>query len=300
MHEIHRLITVASWEQRFLLGTMATLEKHPTISRIDMFYYKDYTIWSHFNRARVVDICKDKNILLTTHELSFDHPALNWRILELVVNDNEQEGHIIDITTMPRDTIWAIFYFLQERVVYASYVYYKPETYNTDWLSRDPGRPRLAFRMSGIASLGAPTLLLIATGFDVERTEQLINYFEPKKIILGMQQGNQFENIKLNLQRHEQVLSTHNDVITLKVDSYSDDHGYSVYESALRENSAGFNVVLSSLGPKPSSVALYRLAMLNPEMALVYAPSNQFNQDYSHGLGEAFEGTLTFYKGGNI
>lgn len=299
MHEIHRLITVASWEQRFLLGTLATLEKHSTISKMDMFYYRDYSLWSKYNRDKVEEICKDKNILLTTHELSFDDPVLNWRTLELVVNESyEQLGPLVDITTMPRDTIWSIFYFLQERVKYASYVYYKPETYNKDWLSRDPGRPRLAFRMSGIASLGDPTLLLIATGFDVERTEQLINYFEPKKIILCIQQGNQFENIKLNLQRHEQIRSIHNDVITLEVDSYSEDHGYGIYESALREHSLGFNVVLSSLGPKTSSIALYRLAMLNPEMALVYAPSNQFNLDYSLGLGEASEGTLAFQKEG--
>ena len=297
MVNIQRLITVASWEDRFYLGVQATIERHPTLCKIDMFFYKEYSEWSENNRSKVESMCLDKGILLCTHELSFESPVLNWRIVEIVINaDADKLDPLIDITTMPRDTIWAIFYFLQRRVDALSYIYFKPERYNSDWLSRDPSRPRLAFRMSGIARLGIPTLLVIATGFDVERTEQLINFFEPKKIILGIQKGNQFENIQLNLQRHEQIRSAHNDVITLEVDSYSDDHGYGIYANALAEQEPEFNVVLSSLGPKPSSIALYKLAMLHPEMALVYAPSNQFNKEYSWGLGEACEGTFVFHK----
>jgi len=51
------------------------------------------------------------------------------------------------------------------------------------WLSRDPGKPRFVFKMSGLTKLGQPTALVILTGFDVQRTEQLIRFFEQPSLL---------------------------------------------------------------------------------------------------------------------
>ncbi len=48
--------------------------------------------------------------------------------------------------------------------------------------------------MTGQTKLGLPTALLIITGFDLQRTGQLVQYFEPKKTILAIQTGEQYQN----------------------------------------------------------------------------------------------------------
>ena len=49
---------------------------------------------------------------------------------------------------------------------------------------------------------------------------------------------------------------------------------------------------MSSLGPKPSAIALYRLKKKYPQTSLAYTPSNEFNRDYSYGIGEKCTGQL--------
>ena len=51
---------------------------------------------------------------------------------------------------------------------------------------------------------------------------------------------------------------------------------------------------MTSLGPKLSAIALYLLHRKYAGTSLVYAPSNEFNKDYSNGLGEAVTGMLDF------
>ena len=51
-------------------------------------------------------------------------------------------------------------------------------------------------------------------------------------------------------------------------------------------------MIMSSLGPKPSAVALYKVCRKIPQVALVYAPSKEFNKEYSYGIGRKIVGKL--------
>ena len=53
-----------------------------------------------------------------------------------------------------------------------------------------------------------------------------------------------------------------------------------------------YNIILSSLGPKIGSLALFLVKQRLPEVALAYAPSNEFNRDYSKGLGSCLYGNM--------
>ena len=48
--------------------------------------------------------------------------------------------------------------------------------------------------------------------------------------------------------------------------------------------------VMSSLGPKLTSVALYQIHRQYPQIALVYAPSGEYNPNYSKGIGDTITG----------
>ncbi len=77
------------------------------------------------------------------------------------------------------------------------------------------------------------------------------------------------------------------------LDAYSADHGIAAISSVIESHAPTHNVLMASMGPKLSAVALYQLHRRNDALGLVYLPSRDFNPDYSHGIGESIWGTLT-------
>ncbi len=287
------IIMVASWEERFLFGFQRWINQSPPANAL-MYYYEEYAKETEKNRTQVNKLCEQKDLPLNEYKLSFNDPARSWKVLYETIKVSEMAGKrvTVDITTMPRETIWTVLDLLEEVGARVAYVYQKPERYNTEWLSRDPGRPRLVYKLAGIAQLGAPTKLIILTGYDLDRVKQLIAFFEPELSFLGIQVGDQFYNQSLNVEKHKKEFGSDPGVKLFDVDAYSNDQGFNIIEEQIKSHLEHSNFIMSSLGPKPSAVALYRLHKLHPETALAYAPSGEFNPEYSYGIGEPVVGQL--------
>jgi hypothetical protein len=262
-----------------------------------MYCYKEYSEWSEENRNKVTQTCRDLGVEVTPRELSFDTPADNWRLLHDDLLSSEFAGKtvLVDISTMPRNTIWLSLFFLQSNGCKIHYVYNRPQTYNEEWLSRDPQRPRLVFKLSGEMALGRRTALVVLTGFDVERTRQLMRFYEPRTVLLGFQTGEQYGNQAQNVAKHREGLREEYKELGIHeflVNAYEDGHGVEEMRKQVQGCREEYNVIMSSLGPKPSAIALYRVQREFRECGLSYTPSGEFNRDYSHGLGESVGGTL--------
>ena len=288
------IITVASWEERFLEGVQRLIESVKP-SKIIMFHFKEYAEWSQSNRDSLSKLCSAKNI-----ELQDDVPPLSFRSAEGTWNElGKQVGTCVlsnalitlDISTMPRVTIWSICHVLGKKKAAIQYAYNKPGQYG-DWLSRDPGCPRLLYRLAGIQHLGRPTALIVQTGYDVERTKQLVRFYEPQKLVLALQTGAQFDNSGKNREKHKDAFDKHRGVEIYDVDGYSfqktRDHLMKITHPLLDE----YNVILSSLGPKIGALSAYAVKQDLPDVALSYTPSKEFNRGYSSGIGDCIHGIL--------
>jgi len=287
------LITMASWEERFILGSRRLFEQNRPSHAI-LFYAAEYDAWSSDNRSRFADLCKQHNVPCIQHMVFLNSPAKTWETLRRGLESSTLAFTelTIDITTMPRDIIWQVFARGDHMKCSLKYVYNRPGDYNKEWLSRDPEGPRLVYKLSGEAEFGRPTTLIILTGYDVRRTEQLIRFYEPKTTLLGVQIGSQFGNQSQNIDAHRSLISPESGVAQFDIDAYSEDRGRAAIESQLQPYLSASNVVMSSLGPKLSAVALYQLHKLHQSTALSYAPSQEYNRDYSTGLGETFYGQV--------
>jgi len=287
------MITVASWEYRFLGGFQKSVDKFQPDSVL-LYFYREYATWSAPNRSKVLSLCNKKGIKLEQYELSFtDHPG-SWRVLFNTIAGlqfNEQRV-LVDITTMPRETIWTIFDLLESRSIKVQYVYNEPSKYNNKWLTRDPGEPRLVYKLSGEVKMGMPTKILILTGYDVDRIRHLIQFFEPQCVFLGLQTGDQLSNQLMNVKKTKEAFSREQNYKWFDVNAYENDRGFKTIKKELSQHLKGSNIVLSSLGPKLSAIALYNLHKLYPQTCLTYTPSNEFNRRYSSGLGRSHEGFL--------
>jgi hypothetical protein len=290
------VITVASWEERFLLG-MKRLIKTVQPSRILMFHYEKYAKWSNDNRKQISDLCKGKGITMEGDiELSFGSPLDSWKKLVAQTSKIVISKKLItlDISTMPREVIWSVCHVLSQQQVPLQYVYYKPKDNGYgDWLSRDPGRPRLLYRLAGIQHIGRPTALVVQTGYDVERVKQLARFYEPEKLLLGLQTGEQFENTRRNREKHKNAFRKHNDAKMFDVDGYSLNGNFNTFVKFTKPLLENYNVILSSLGPKVGALSLFKVKQKLPDVAMTYTPSNEFNRDYSSGIGDCIHGILS-------
>lgn len=284
-----RLISVLGWEERFLYSIEQAISSLD-VSHIDLIIYKEYHKDSLDNLQKFNAICGKANVSIKQHLVVYNSPVNTWKKLqnwinkEITVTDNV----LLDITTMPRETIWSLLFFLSQRTSYINYNYWSPKKYDNEWLSKEPAKPRLLFKHSGIAEFGKPTALLILTGFDYERTGQLVSYYEPKLTILGIQKGQQYDNQNRNtLEQHKLQCKGVTDVNNFELDAYSADHGFEKIKE-LVESLTNYNVIASSQGPKLSAISLYKVSRACNNIALTYVPTDKYNPLYSTGVKDHY------------
>jgi hypothetical protein len=287
MNSYVTIFTVASWEPRFRLGLQRLIQTK-LASKVVMYFSSEYSKESRPNRDKVRITCTEKGVILEEYMFSFRDFASSWKLFYKTCSGSAaQPGDIIvDITTMPREVIWILLNILEGPQTSIYWAYHKPVTYDQHWLSRDPGRPRLVPKMGGITRLGMPTRLLLLSGFDLDRAKQLILFYEPELTLMGIQSGVQFDNQSMNAARHRREFERSTTVVCFDIDAYSADHAYDSLKPRVEEHVKDSNLIMTSLGPKPTSVALYRLHRQFPGAALAYAPSNEYNPHYSEGLGD--------------
>lgn len=286
------IIVNASWESRFLSG-LIKLVTDIKPSKILMFYSHEYEHLSSENIKEVKKICKKKNINLTCLKLYSSDTARTWKIIvERVAKFINSENLVtLDISTMTREVVWYICHILSKQCVSIQFAYHKPISYS-DWLSRDPGKPRMLYKQSGIQHMGRPTTLFIQTGFDVERVRQLYQFYDPTQLILGLQTGDQYGNIHNNRELHIEYFSRFRNVSFVDIDGYSSDSTYNTLYLHIEPLVSSANIIFSSLGPKVAAISLYLLQKVFPSISLSYAPSIEYNPKYSFGIANTIYGLI--------
>ncbi len=286
MDKYDALISCVSWEDRFILGIENTLKSYD-IDNCHLLLVEEFLNRTELNKDKADTLIEQKR-QQDWLSVSIKDDLFTWKAIENYVSDNQIEGKrvLVDLSTMPRCLIWVLFHFLIQKNNSVDYIYYSPGTYSKgEWLSSDPESPRLVFKHSGIAYPDQKTVLLIQTGYDLERVSQLISQFEPVKILLAVQSGKQLENLERNLNhRREQLHCPEEMTHCFEIDAFSEDHGYREIENQLEEYKENYNVIMCSLGPKSGAVALFKLNTNHPEYGLVYTPANAYNATYSSGI----------------
>ncbi len=291
------LVTVASWEPRFLLGIERTLQQH-SAERILAYFVGEYGDRTAEARRALRKISKaHSGTDLHEQEMTFGAPDGAWRLLEKDLGPAAGIGGsvLVDLTTMPREVIWSSLFWLEASGANVSYVYHQPRTYSSDWLARDPNDPRLVYKLAGTLEVGRPTALVAVTGFDEKRCRQAVEYYEPARVLLAVQTGDQHDNDSRNV--GPTFVASGIPIDRTEVDAFGADHGYSALRGPVEKLSRDHNVILCSFGPKPSAVALFRLQREFQLCALAYIGCKEYNRDYSSGLGDAICGSISWQTG---
>lgn len=289
-------ITTASWEPRFLDGARRILkEGHATA--VLCFWFDDYS--ERTTEARAL-FAKEfdgmqpvfRKLRLVPHaDETGNSPSSSradvWRGIfeafsEVIIG---KERFILDITTTPREALWIILDLLTEAGLPGEIVYHRAESHG-DWCGGEPERPHIVPKLGGISEIDKSTKLFVLTGFDQDRCEHFISYFEPQSTVIALQIGSPKEDVPKNQMQHIAKFSGRHGIELIEMNSYSDDWGFNFIAAATADMRKDSNLVLASLGPKTSAVALYRLHRTIVNSALVYSPCREYNPNYSQGIKE--------------
>ncbi len=284
-------ITTASWEQRFVEGAHRILPKSKC-DRVLCFWSEDYGSRTEIPRKELQKACGAIHCVFTPFRLApvhYEWPTGSQVQLWKTVFDAFSreiigvDEFIFDVSTTPRELLWIILDLLTEASIPGQIIYHRASKHG-DWCAAEPELPHIVPKLGGISRLDWPTKLVILTGYDLDRSEHFIESFEPSETMLLLQSGDTAEDPLRNSNPHLKKFSGRSGLRIDYMNSYEPDWGYSFLRRELGSFGQDANLILASLGPKTSAVALYRLHREMPNSALAYSPCRDYNIDYSNGL----------------
>lgn len=293
-------IIYPSWEERSFLG----FQRYLVNNSLDIVYIieKENSINSEVTLSsinKIKQLCLDNDIEIIPVSINNNEKEIYEQVIYLVETIDRQNKIFLDITTMSRNIIWTLLFSIKQCYSNLEVLYNLPECYCDDWISKEPSTPSLLFKHSGIIDLDLKNCLIIITGFDTDRTKQLVKFYDPQKIVLLVQSSNQFDNNKRNNSKDHlnvclELGYNPNNIEINSIDAYGIDLGRKVIEFVTLKYKEEYNLIFASLGPKLSAISLYEVFLNNSEIALSYVPSKKYNPNYCRGLGEQVISKIVF------
>ncbi|MEZ0183734.1 hypothetical protein AB9T89_15935 [Flavobacterium oncorhynchi] len=205
-------------------------------------------------------------------------------------NKGEMLNVVIDVTTFTREVILILIKVisLEAFVNFNSTIVYTPnESYSVDdgqfWMTKGIREIRSIIGYSGLHSPSKKLMLIVLNGFDEERTEHIIECFEPDKIVLGKPNKSGSINPSLNLiscSRYDRIKEKYKNLISQEFEFSCVDINFTIKEvKKIIDNNTDYNIVISPLNNKVSTIAVAISAIENEEVQVCYASANQYNID---------------------
>ncbi|MCP1299409.1 hypothetical protein NK356_09545 [Chryseobacterium sp. S0630] len=206
-------------------------------------------------------------------------------------NPHEKLNIIIDITTFTREVLLILLkalnneWYLNRSNI--QLVYTPAENYPCEWLTRGIRYIRSIFGYSGMILPSKKLMLVILNGFENERTEEIINSFEPNAILLGRPSYEESINEQLsnrgkaNFDEIKQKYQS-NIIGEFEFSCMEIEKTIKVVENLIKTHGEEYNIILSPLNNKISTIAVAFVALKNENIQICYASANQYNiNEYS-------------------
>lgn len=286
--KIDLFICTSSFENRSI--SLASCLISDSIKESIIFHLDDTYTVSNENLGKIKEklpnirtVVFPKNKSLETFDLFYEELS-NFKEKE----NKENINVVIDISTFTREVLLILIKVisLKQFSNFKTQIVYTPnENYSeqdqSGWMTRGIREIRSILGYSGLHLPSRKLLLLILNGFEEERTEQIIESFEPNKIVLGKPNSEGSINSNLNnvsCEKFDHIKSKYKNLVTQEFEFSCTDINFTidVLNKIISENS-DFNVVISPLNNKISTIATAILALKNEDIQICYASANQYN-----------------------
>lgn len=231
-----------------------------------------------FNRYRNSRIIGDKpmNTMKLIDDLDEEVSGIN-------------EDLLVDITSMSREMLLSLLAYLNSKLLIdrTTFLNNCAESYG-DWLSKGVLEVRSILGYSGVLYPSRKLHLVILAGFEEERVISIIEQFEPNKITIGYGDGNPvvneeleeknigyFTSIKMNLL--DRLGYSESNIAEFDFSSTDPDLVKLALEEVLGSNFEDYNIIISPLNTKISSLGVGLYALEHNEVQICYAEAEIYN-----------------------
>lgn len=208
------------------------------------------------------------------------------------INNNPKSSFLIDITTFTRQTLLILLRILRNTLTkdnLVQFLYTPAAEYavglkeEEKWLTKGILEVNSVIGYSGIIRPSRPYHLIILMGYEVERASSLINEYEPTKITIGYSKkgtSTSANHYPLNKKRFEELLSEFPNAESFE---FSCNDVLECKKNILKQvkKHKGYNVVISPMNNKISSLATALAAFDNEEIQIAIAVPAVYNINYS-------------------
>lgn len=228
----------------------------------------------------------------STIELSFENPLDNYDKLFDKLTTSKKKHIYVDISTFTREILLLIIKILSSPIFEATEVHlcYCPssryssyeEGSSLPWLSKGVRTIRSVVGYSGDMSPIKDLLLIILVGFEYERAQTLIEVFEPNKLYLGMVSPTESHNeslSKINRHNFDKLLEKNSQAIGFQFSCKNLEQNIKEISEIVDENRNDYNIVISPMNNKLSTLSVAAITQKYPEVQICYALANQYNTE---------------------
>lgn len=208
--------------------------------------------------------------------------------LDKEVNDINNDL-LVDITSMSREMLLSLLAYLNAKLLIQRTTFLNncAESYG-DWLSKGVLEVRSILGYSGVLYPSRKLHLVILAGFEEERVVSIIEQFEPNKITIGYGDGNPivneelgeknisyFRSIKMNLLDR----LGYSELNVTEFDFSSTDPALVklALEEVLGSDFEDYNIIISPLNTKISTLGVGLYALEHNEVQICYAEAEIYN-----------------------
>ena len=278
----HAIVTVASWEPRFLDSSKALIFENP-LTPLYVVRSERYADWTEDACRELESYCSSNGSKFFETKFDFEAPGDLWsNVVKFGAQlfDDGVASVVLDGTTTPRELTWYFLHLFGENGIATEFVYVPAREYGS-WLSKESLTPRLVLKRSGIVYPDKLTCVVAISGFDIGRLNQLVSYYEPVRVEIARQTGASYDNVDRNAPGLSEYTRHAN---IFEFDSFDlSGKSHQILKQHIEPLLEDYNVLLASLGPKLSSVIAFEITEQIPSVALVYIPSNSYSKEYSKG-----------------
>jgi hypothetical protein len=222
-----------------------------------------------------------------------------WEVLRQALDDclpaeSPTRSVTLDVTTFNRESLLVTVLLLRTRFPNARIrLLYAAPTGHGSWLSRGFRAVRNVIGFAGTQYPSRPTLLVVLSGFESERTLKLIEEHEPTLVLLGIGDPPTREEFRDRNESEQRLVLGRQGVrkFSFPTNDLGACHAGLVQE--LSGYSASHNIILAPMSTKLSTLAVLTVCETYPHAQVTYCLPGEYNIDeYSIGVSTIYVTTM--------
>lgn len=290
LDKIDLLILSSGFEERS--KTLSSNLNKKKIASVLLFHLDDNYSIAENNKSEIISKFDKINTIEYPKNDSFSTFHLFYEKIEVILQNikiSKKLKVVLDATAFSREILLVLIKVLTRpsfiNKIDLTFIHTPVEDYcngESFWLTKGVREIRPVFGYSGSMTPSKKLLLIVFNGFEEERTEIIIESFEPYSLILAnpSKSGSINEDLKVIVDTKYKTIKSKFSNILIDEKEFSCieiDSTISLLNEIYEQYNEKYNIVISPLNNKISTIAIAIASILNDSFQVCYASANLYN-----------------------